>query len=120
ESEREMVRKVGREPDFRDSSADLAELILKTGEGLADRARATADAQTLALAEEAVALHERVAGKPAEALRARSRLPGRLVEARAAVRKAKVRGDALAAMETALKARSSAGVFAARDALVEE
>ena len=79
---------------------------------------ASADARTLAEAESAVALHARVAGKAAGAFLARSRVPGKLAEARAAVRKAAIRAAALAAMDAALKAGSSAGVYAARDALV--
>jgi outer membrane protein assembly factor BamB len=118
EAERNMVQQVGKERVYRDVSTELAELVIRTGEELADRARAGADAEALAQAESTVALHARVAGKSAEALLKKSRLPGKLAEARAAVRKAHVRRDALAAMDDALKAGSSAGVYKARDALV--
>ena len=118
EAERDMVRTVSREPSYRDSSTELAELVLQTAQGLADRARGSADASTLAEAEAAVALHARVGGKAAAAILARSRVPARLAEAKSAVRKATIRAQALAAMDAAIKAGSSAGVYAARDALI--
>jgi len=118
EAERDMVRTVSREPSYRDSSTELAELVLQTALGLADRARSSADARALAEAEAAVALHAKVSGKPAAALLARSRVPARLAEAKAAVRKAATRAQALAAMDAAIKGGSSAGVYAARDALI--
>jgi outer membrane protein assembly factor BamB len=65
-----------------------------------------------------VALHGRVAGKSAAAWLARSRVPGKLTEARAAVKKAATRTQALAAMDAALKSKSADGVYAARDELV--
>ena len=39
EAANEMVDQVGKLPEFRDEQVDLAELIIKIGEGLADRAR---------------------------------------------------------------------------------
>ena len=44
---------------FRDERSELAELVLRIGEGLADRARGTAEPQALAEAESAVPLHAR-------------------------------------------------------------
>jgi outer membrane protein assembly factor BamB len=120
EAEREMLETVGDQPDYRDSSPELEELVIRTGENLADRARLTADPKVLAEAESAVSLHAKVAGKAADALLKKSRLPSKLVTARAAVRKARVRRDGLAAMDAALKGASSTGVYAARDALVAE
>ena len=120
EAERAMLDSVSGEEAYRDSSTELDELVLKTGEQLADRARVSADAAALANAESAVALHNKVAGKGAEALLKRSRLPEKLVAARAAVRKERTRRDRLAAMDAALKGGSSTGVYAARDALVAE
>ena len=120
EAERSMVRSVSREPSYRDSSTELAELVLKTAEGLSDRARSLASAEALAEAESALALHARVAGKAAEAFLSRSRVPGKLAEARAAVRKATVRARSLADMDAALRAGSSADVYAARDALIAQ
>jgi outer membrane protein assembly factor BamB len=120
DAERQMVETVGREPAYRDSSTELAELVVKTGEALADRARTTGDAKVLAEAEAAVALHARIAGEGAPALLGRSRLPAKLTAARAAVRKQAVRVKALAAMDEAIKARSPTGVYAARDALVRQ
>jgi outer membrane protein assembly factor BamB len=118
EAARAMVADVSREPAYRDSSPELDELVLKAGEALADRSRAAADALVLAEAESAVALHQQVAGQSAAALLARSQLPAKLAEARAAVRKAEARSRGLAAMDVALRAGSPVGVFAARDALV--
>ncbi len=50
---------------FGDERAELGELVLRIGEGLADRARGTADPKALAEAESAVPLHAEVAGEPA-------------------------------------------------------
>jgi outer membrane protein assembly factor BamB len=119
-AERAMVRTLSDEPAYRDSTIELADLILKTAEGLADRARSAADPKTLAEAESAVALHARVAGKAAATLLGRSRVPAKLAEAHAAVQKAAVRAQALTAMDAALRAGSSAGVYAARDKLVSQ
>ncbi len=117
---KEMTDQVGKLPEFRDEKADLGELLIKVGEGLADRARQAADPKALAEAEEAVALHARVVGEPAAAFMNRSRLPGKVSEARAAVKKAQVRSEAIAKMDAALKEGSSAQVYDARDALVEQ
>jgi len=118
EAERAMAEGLGGSPGFQDSASELDELVLRTGEALADRARASADAKTLAEAESAVALHGSLAGQAAGALLKKSRLPEKLASARAAVRKGQARRDRLAAMDAAIKAGSSTGVYAARDALV--
>ncbi len=118
EAEREMVETVGGEEAYRDSSPDLDELVIRTGEELADRARLSANAKVLDEAESTVPLHNRIAGKAAEGLLSKSRLPVKLAEAREAVRKAEIRTAALKAMDTALKKGSSGGVYEARDALV--
>jgi hypothetical protein len=118
EAEYAMVDAVGQEPAYRDSSPDLDDLVLKTGEALADRAKATGDAKALAEAENAAALHARIAGPSAGALLGKTRLPAKLADARAAVRKAAVRTKALAAMDEAIKRGSSSDAYAARDALV--
>lgn len=120
EAEAEMVEKVGEFREFRDSSTELAELVLRTGEALADRARVVADEKSLAEAESTVALHQRILGDNAEVLYKQSRLPEKLVTARAAIRKSKARIKALADMDAALKEGSSGGVYAARDVLVTE
>ena len=118
EAEQAMVKSVGKLTPFRDASVELAELIIKTGEALADRAKVSADPKSLAEAEATVALHARVAGASAVAFLKRSRLPSKLADARAAVRKAVVRAKALAEMDKGLQAKSSSRVYAARDALV--
>lgn len=116
---REMFEEVGNKPEFRDERVDLAELVIRIGEGLADRARHAADEKALNEAESTVPLHAAIAGEPAPAFLKRSRLPGLLDEARAAVRKSHTRRDALAAMDLAITGESAAGVYKARDALVE-
>src|SRR5262249_39147625 len=63
EAERAMVENVGELPEYRDSSTELAEQVIRTGEALADRARIAADERALADAESTVKLHEKVAGK---------------------------------------------------------
>jgi len=68
EAARTMRDRVGKEPAYRDSSPELADLVIKTGEALADRAKVTADAKTLGEAESAVAVLEGVAGENAKAL----------------------------------------------------
>ena len=99
---------------------DLAELLIKIGEGLADRARLTEDAKALAEAESAVPLHAQVAGEPARAFLDRSRLPAKLSEARAAVRKGQIRTDAFAAMDKAISEGSATRVYEVRDNLVDQ
>jgi outer membrane protein assembly factor BamB len=120
EAAKEMFEAVGEEPEFRDERVDLAELVIRIGEGLADRARRSADEKALQEAESAVPLHARIAGGPAPAFLKRSRLPGLLVEARAAVRKSNTRAHALAAMDRAIAGGSASGVYKARDALIEQ
>ncbi len=94
--------------------------MLRIGEGLADRARATADPQALAEAESAVPLHAQVAGESAPAFLTNSRLPSKLAEARAAVKKSQVRTESLAAMDAALKEGAASRVYQARDDLVDQ
>ena len=43
----------------------MAELVIRIGEGLADRARRAADAKALEEAESVVPLHAQIAGEPA-------------------------------------------------------
>ena len=78
EASRAMFEQVGDVEEFRDVRVDLAELLIKVGEGLADRARLSEDAKALAEAESAVPLHAQVAGDPARAFLDRSRLPAKL------------------------------------------
>ncbi|MGO9916759.1 MAG: PQQ-binding-like beta-propeller repeat protein [Isosphaeraceae bacterium] len=118
EAARAMVEQVGELPEFRDEQVDLAELLIRIGEGLADRARHSADAKSLAEAESVVPLHAQVAKESAPAFLARSRLPAKLSEARAAVQKAQIYARALDAMDSALKEGSASRVYQARDDLV--
>jgi outer membrane protein assembly factor BamB len=120
EAAREMFEQVGDLEEFRDERAELGEVIIRIGEGLADRARHSADAKALAEAESAVPLHAQVAGQTAPAFLNRSRLPSKLADARAAVKKAQVRSAALAAMDKALADGASAPVYDARDALLDQ
>jgi len=109
EAAKEMMERVGGEEEFRDERVDLAELIIRIGEALADRARVSADPKALAEAESTVSLHAQVAGEPAPSFLNRSRLPAKLNEARAAVRKARIRSETLATMDQALKSSKLAG-----------
>ncbi len=52
-----MAQTLAGEPSYRDVSNELAELILKTAEALADRARVTADAGPFADGRGGVSLH---------------------------------------------------------------
>jgi outer membrane protein assembly factor BamB len=120
EATRDMVEQVGQLPEYRDQRPELAELVLRIGEGLADRARRSADEKSLGEAESVVPLHAQIAGEPAESFYKRSRLPGLLDEARAAVRKARIRGQAIASMDLGLQHGSAAEVYKARDALLDQ
>ena len=116
---REMFEQVGEEEEFRDQRVELAELVLRIGEGLADRAMHGADAQSLSEAESSVSLHAQVAGEPAAAFLGRSRLPAKLADARAAVRKSQFKSKSLAAMDLAIQEGSASRVYDTRDDLVE-
>ncbi len=120
EAATDMVDKVGSEDAYRDSSTDLDDQVIKAGEALAERAKASGDAKTLAEAESAAGIHARIAGSAADSLLKRSKYPQKIVEARGAVLKAAIRVEALAAMDAAIKAELSSGVYAARDALVRK
>ncbi len=120
EASQQALDEVGGLEEFRDVRADLGELIIRVGEGLADRARTSADRKALTEAESAVSLHAQVAGEPAMSFLNRSRLPGKLSEARAAVRKAEIRARAMAAMDRALGEGSATHVYDARDDLVAQ
>lgn len=118
---RAMVHQVGREPAYSDEATDLAEVVLKTAEGLADKARLEADSKVLAEAQTAIDLHAGIVGpKAAEAMLGRSRVPAKMEQARAAVRKNDMRTAALAAMDAALGKKKPAAVYLARDQLVVE
>jgi outer membrane protein assembly factor BamB len=125
EAARSMYQEFGAgEPgagaEFRDERSELGDLVLRIGEGLADRARGTADPQALAEAESAVPLHAQVAGESAQAFLTKSRLPSKLAEARAAVKKSQVRTRSLAAMDSALTEGAASRVYQARDDLVDQ
>ncbi len=113
-----MVAEVGKLDEFRDASTELAEQLIKTVEGLAERARGSADPELLRTAEAAMALESRVAGKASENLLGRSRAPAKLAEAREAIRKAQSKARGLAAIDAALGAGSPAEAYLARDEMV--
>jgi outer membrane protein assembly factor BamB len=119
EATKEMVDQFEGLEEYRDERADLAELVIRAGEGLADRARLSADTKALAEAESAIPLHARIAGEPALTLLNGSRLPTKLSDARSAVRKAQIRSAALAAMDKAISEGSASRVYDARDALLD-
>jgi outer membrane protein assembly factor BamB len=120
EAGKEMFETLQDQPEFRDERSELGELIIRIGEGLADRARNGADRKALAEAESTIPLHARITGEAAKALLGRSGLPGKLGDARAAIRKAEIRAAALSAMDDALRAGSSKQVYSARDGLIRQ
>ncbi len=117
---REMLNKVSGETKFRDVRFELAELVLKASEGLADRAKSTTNPKDLDETRAAIELHnEIVADKDkAEVLVKKSRFLDKLAEAQAAVTRAATRTAALAEMDAGLEKSSSARVYTARDALI--
>ncbi|MDB5351107.1 MAG: hypothetical protein JWN86_2354 [Planctomycetota bacterium] len=117
-SAREVHKRIQNETAYIDDQMNLAEQVLKTAEGLADRAKTAADADMLGEAMQAITLHDRVAGDLAVTLRGKSHLPAKLTEAKAAVEKSQVRARYLADMDAAIKAGSANDVYAIRDALV--
>jgi len=119
-AEQEMLETVAQEPAYRDAKIELADLVLRTGEGLADRTRTTASAESLKESESALALFRNVAGEAADSMLSRSRFPSKLQDARAAVRKATLRTQTLSAMDAAIKTRSATNVFKARDTLIRQ
>ncbi len=79
EAAREMMDEYGRggrelSEAFRDEKMELGELVLRIGEGLADRARGTAEPKALAEAESSVTLHREIVGEAAAGLLAKSRI----------------------------------------------
>jgi outer membrane protein assembly factor BamB len=118
EAARDAYKKVGNEKGFEDDRLNLADLVLKTAVGLAERAKAAADESMLTDVGAAVTLHDLVAGNSALALRGKSLFPVRLAEANAAVLKANTRKTFLADMDAALKAGSATEVYNLRDGLV--
>ncbi|MHB1559027.1 MAG: outer membrane protein assembly factor BamB family protein [Isosphaeraceae bacterium] len=105
---------------FRDERPELGDLVVRIGEGLADRARGSADPKALAEAESAVSLHAQIAGEAAAAELAKSRLPSKLAEARAAVKKAGTRSKLLGDMDKAIADGVASKVYEARDALLAQ
>ncbi|WP_165072372.1 outer membrane protein assembly factor BamB family protein [Paludisphaera rhizosphaerae] len=119
EAAREMFEQTSELPEYRDEKSELGDLVVRIGEGLADRARRAADAKMLAEAQSAAALHAQIAGEMSPAILTKSRFPDLLNEARATIRKAETRAATLTAMDRGLDAKSAAQVYKARDALVE-
>ncbi|WP_220487822.1 outer membrane protein assembly factor BamB family protein [Tautonia rosea] len=115
-----MYQNLREEPAYPNVKADLAGAVLDVTNGLLDRAQRLADAQALHLAENAVALHDRIGGSAAMLARERTKVPTRLEEARASVLKAKARETALASMDAALGAGDPDATYSARDTLVTQ
>ena len=116
--ERAMVQDVGGLPEYRDSALELAEDVLKTAEGLADRARELTEAKFLTEADSAVALHKRVAGPASTSLLDRSKVAEKLARARDAIEKARDLAGSLAAMDAAIEAERPAEAYSARSGLI--
>jgi outer membrane protein assembly factor BamB len=115
---RKLLDNVGKLPEFEDEKIELAGIVLRAAEGLADKTRAEADAQVLKETEGAVRLLDRIAGKAADAMKEKARFPARFAAAQAAVTKAQERLKTLALMDKALQDRSAVGVYQARDDLL--
>jgi outer membrane protein assembly factor BamB len=113
-----MVEEVGQLEEYRDSSLELADDLRKAAEALADRAADLAEPKILAEADSAVRLHARVAGQATASLIERSKIPEKLAKARAAIQKSRDRGEAIASMDAALKAKNPGDAYSTRDALV--
>lgn len=113
-----MFEGTRQEPAFDDSRADLASAVLEIIAGLIDRAGRLADAEALSQAEAAIALHDRIGGSAATLARDRARIADSLEDARASVTKARLRNEALAAMDAGLQAGDPEATYRARDALV--
>ncbi len=113
-----MVTDVSGLDEYRDASTELAEQLVKTTEGLADRARAIAQQEPLNEAEASLRLLGQVAGNAASSLVGKSRINEKLAAARAAIVKAETRKRALAAMTKAIDSNAAAKAYEARDGLV--
>ncbi len=126
EAARSMYEEFGRgdtgPPEaFGDERSELGDLVLRIGEGLADRARGTdRPARRWPRPSRPCRCMPRSPASRRQALLARSRLPSKLADARAAVKKSQVRTASLAAMDQALADGSASRVYQARDDLVEQ
>ncbi len=120
EAVQQALKTLGDDSASRDVRMDIAAEVLTSAEGLSETARVRADAGTLKEAEDALKLHEKVAGTPAKMLREKAKLPEKIELARAAVVKAQKRKDAIAKMAESVKGGSADTVFATRDGLVAE
>ena len=119
EAARDAYKKVGNEKGFEDDRLNLAALVLKTAEGLADRAKQAADRSACSPTSTSRRDPPRQGGGRRRAGPAgKSRFPSKLAEANAAVLKAQTRTKFLADMDAALKAGSSTEVYNLRDGLV--
>jgi outer membrane protein assembly factor BamB len=115
---REMVQELESEPAFADTREELAALVLRSAEELADLAAASADEKILGESQATLTLHDKLAGEKAVAIRGESALPKKLEAARAAVRKREAREKSIAGMGEAIAGKSSATVYALRDSLI--
>jgi pSer/pThr/pTyr-binding forkhead associated (FHA) protein len=117
---REAFSNLEGEPDFEEARAELAGIVLRCAEELADLATAGADRTYLDRAQGSLTLHDKLAGDSAVEIRGKSALPKKLEAARASVRKRDTREAAVAAMDAAVKARAATQVYALRDTLIAE
>lgn len=116
---KKMIEDVGKYKEFEDEKLELAEIVLKAAEGMADNTKAKADAALLKETEGASLLLSIVLGnKSADKMRSKSRFPAKYADAQAAVTKAQSRVDALAAIDKALEAKSAVGVYKVREELL--
>ncbi len=113
-----MLGEVADVAEYRDVSVDLATEVRGIAEGMLDRARDLADPAWLTQANRAIAFHARVAGSAADSLLARSKVPDKLAQAEAAIRKTADLKAAVAAIEAAIKANRPADAYHARSAII--
>ena len=115
---KEMIQQVGGLPYYQERRMDLAQDVLAAAQGYAEVASKTADPAALNDAKEAIALHKKVADVAHDTLLRKSKVPETMIAAEAAVLKAKIRKDALAAMAAAIADGTPDPVFNGRDQLV--
>lgn len=105
-------------PEFEDARILLAELTLRTASALAERTTRSGKAEDLAVVERAVELHREIAREATAQQIDRLRFQPKLEEAKAAVEKAGIKAQRLAAIERALKDGDPVAAYSQRDDLV--
>jgi tetratricopeptide (TPR) repeat protein len=118
EAARRMYESTRDEAFYPDAKMDLAAEVLKAATGILQSTAKSADARSLVEANDALKLYDEIVGPPAKTLREKAKIPDLVQAAEAAVEKARVRREALAAMTEKVEGRDPDAAFQARDALV--